>query len=77
MMTKVWKLTRGEEQTVISPLPMIPRVARIILGRPVTHTVCQNGGNDLFRVLVRPDFTPNSVCSERLILWETETETTR
>ena len=76
-MTKVWKLTRGEEQTVISPLAVIPRVARVILGRPVTHTFCRNGGNNLFRVLVRPDFTPEGVCSERLIPWETETKTTR
>jgi hypothetical protein len=76
MTTKVWKLTRGEEQTVIVPLPLIPRAARVILGRPVTHTASEQGGK-CFRVLVRPDFTPDGLCSERLIFWETETKTTR
>jgi hypothetical protein len=74
-MTKVWKLTRGEEQTVISPLLVIPRVARVILGRPMTHTACLDGRNSTFRVIVRPDFTPDGVCSQRLIPWRTETRT--
>ena len=75
MITQLWTHLRGEEQTILFPVPARRRVSWVDVD-DLRHGTESRYPESILRFMEAPDFTPECVGVERLTEWETETTTT-